>query len=193
MERDAVQAITNDTSEFLETDPLETVPSPVRLTAVERLRFDTLYREQKDAVLRMLRSRLSNEDDIAEVMQEAFLRLLRYRHCGPDSLKYLLFRVAMNLAVTQLRQAGLRRAVSLDDCELVSEEPTVDMVLEHEEEVSQVAMAIQALPPRCRQMYVMSRLRGVRQREIAQHCGISQRMVELHIAKAQALIRERCA
>jgi RNA polymerase sigma factor (sigma-70 family) len=190
VEGDAPQEIT---AELLEHDTVLEEADRPRLTTAERLRFDALYREQKDAVIRMLRARLSNEDDIAEVMQEAFLRLLRYGHCGPDSLKYLLFRVAMNLAVTHQRQTGLRRAVSLDDCELVSEEPAVDMVLEHEEAVSQVAMAIQALPPRCRQMYVMSRLRGFRQREIAQHCGISTRMVELHIAKAQALIRERCA
>ncbi len=190
MERDAPQDIT---AELLEHDTVLEEADRPRLTAAERLRFDTLYREQKEAVIRMLRSRLSNEDDIAEVMQEAFLRLLRYRHCGPDSLKYLLFRVAMNLAVTQLRQAGLRRAVSLEDCELVSEEPAVDQLLVQQEEMTQVALAIQSLPARCRQMYVMNRLRGLRQREIAQHCGISQRMVELHIAKAQALIRERCA
>jgi RNA polymerase sigma factor (sigma-70 family) len=190
VERDASQ---ETTTELLEIEPpVEETESP-RLTAAERLRFDTLYREQKDAVLRMLRSRLSNEDDVAEVMQEAFLRLLRYRHCGPDSLKYLLFRVAMNLAVTHQRQAGSRHAVSLNDVELVSDELPADQRLMQEEEVTQVALAIQSLPARCRQMYVMNRLRGLRQREIAQHCGISQRMVELHIAKAQALIRERCA
>jgi RNA polymerase sigma factor (sigma-70 family) len=190
VEMDVAPAIASELSQI---DALTEVAEPTRLTMTERLRFDALYREQKDAVIRMLRSRLSNEDDVAEVMQESFLRLLRYRHCGPDSLKYLLFRVAMNLAVTQLRQAGLRRAVSLEDCELVSEEPAVDQLLVQQEEMTQVALAIQSLPARCRQMYVMNRLRGLRQREIAQHCGISQRMVELHIAKAQALIRERCA
>lgn len=164
---------------------------PVPLTAAERSRFEQLYRAQKDAVTRMLRARLPNEDDAQEVMQEAFLRLLRYRHFGPDSLKYLLFRVALNLAVTLLRQAGVRQQVSLDDDELVSEALPIDQLLLHEEKITQVALAIQALPPRCRQMYVMNRLRGVRQREIAQHCGISTRMVEMNIAKAQALVRAR--
>jgi RNA polymerase sigma factor (sigma-70 family) len=189
VERDAPQEIT---AELLEIEPIEETESP-RLTAAERARFDTLYREHKDAVIRTLRARLSNEDDITELMQEAYLRLLRYRHCGPDSLKYLLFRVAMNLAVTQLRQASVRHAVPLDDVELASDELPADQWLVQQEEMTQVMSAIQSLPPRCRQMYVMSRLRGYRQREIAQHCGISTRAVELHIAKAQALIRARCA
>ncbi len=189
MERDAPQEIT---AELLEIEPIEETESP-RLTVAERARFDVLYREQKDAVIRMLRARLSNEDDVTEVMQESFLRLLRYRHCGADSLKYLLYRVAQNLAVSHLRQAGIRQLVSLDNREFASDELPVDQVLVQEEQVTQVVLAIQALPPRCRQAYVMSRLRGFRQREIAQHCGVSQRMVELHIAKAQALIRERCA
>jgi RNA polymerase sigma factor (sigma-70 family) len=189
VERDASQEIT---AELLAHEPGEAaVTESPKLTAAERLRFDTLYREQKDAVIRMLRARLSNEDDVAEVMQESFLRLLRYRHCGPDSLKYLLFRVAMNLAITHQRQAGIRHAVSLDDIELVSDELPAEQLLVQEEEMAQVVMAIQSLPPRCQQMYVMSRLRGFRQREIAQHCGISTRMVELHIARAQALIREQ--
>jgi RNA polymerase sigma factor (sigma-70 family) len=190
VERDVVQALADDPLDVAACEAEASVASP-RLTAADRLRFDTLYREQKDAVLRMLRSRLPNEDDIAEIMQESFLRLLRYCHCGPDSLKYLLFRVAMNLAVTHQRQAGSRHAVSLDELELVSNELPPDQRLVQEEEVTQVALAIQSLPPRCRQMYVMSRVRGLRQREIAQHCGISQRMVELHIARAQALIREQ--
>ncbi len=192
MERDTSQLLAADLLE-IDSSATEVITKSPRLTIAERARFDSLYREHKDAVIRMLRARLSNEDDVTEVMQESFLRLLRYRHCGPDSLKYLLFRVAMNLAVTYQRQAGVRHAVSLEDCELVSDDLPADQRLVQEEEMTQVVMAIQSLPPRCRQMYVMSRLRGFRQREIAQHCGVSQRMVELHIAKAQALIRERCA
>jgi RNA polymerase sigma factor (sigma-70 family) len=188
VERGASQEMSD---ELLEGETAAEEVENVRLTAAERLRLDTLYREQNDAVIRMLRPRLANEDDVAEVMQESFLRLLRYRRCGPDSLKYLLFRVAMNLAVSHQRQASIRHVVSLNDVELVSNEMPVDQRLVQEEEMTQVAMAIQSLPPRCRQMYVMSRLRGFRQREIAQHCGISQRMVELHIAKAQSLIREQ--
>lgn len=165
---------------------------PRCLSSSERACFDALYREHRDAVAAALRARLPNEDDVADLMQEAYLRMLRYRNCGPDSLRYLLFRIALNLAVTHLRQAGVRHLVSLDEHELASDELPFDQALVREEEMAQVAMAIQALPPRCRQMYVMSRLHGLRQREIAQHCGVSTRMVELHIARAQATIRERC-
>lgn len=187
---DARQAFADEPlDDDLHDEPVDQAP----LSAGQRRRFEQLYLENRDAVTRMLRSRLPNEDDVAEVVQEAFLRLLRYRRCGLDSLRYLLFKVASNVAVNRLRQAGVRQMVSLDDCELVSQEPPADQRLLQEEEITQVAMAIQALPARCRQAYVMNRLRGVRQREIAEHCGISTRMVEMRIARANVLIRERMA
>lgn len=186
---DRVQALTSDPLEVSTTDTSPQGP----LTEAERARFEHLYREERAALIRTLRARLPNEDDVSEVMQEAYLRLLRYRHCGPASLKYLLFRVALNLAVNHQRQACNRYSVPLEDGEFVNDELPIEQVLIREEAVTQIVMAIQSLPPRCRTVYVMSRLGGVRQREIAQRCGISTRMVELHIAKAQALVRERCA
>ena len=55
--------------------------------------------EQREAVLRILRGRLSCEHEIADLAQEAFARVLRYRSCGMESLKFLLLRVTLNLVV----------------------------------------------------------------------------------------------
>ncbi len=161
------------------------------LSAKEQAVFSNLYRDHHEAVLRLLNTRLSNEQDAADLAQEAFLRLLRYRHCDVRSLKFLLFRVALNLVVSHGRLSRVRCDVSLGDWDFAAETPGIDEQLIHEETMTQVSRAVRGLPERCRQAFTLSRIDGLRQHEIARRCGISRRMVEYHIAHAQAVIRER--
>jgi RNA polymerase sigma-70 factor (ECF subfamily) len=51
--------------------------------------------------------------------------------------------------------------------------------------------AVQELPEKCRQVFVLSRFRGMRHKEVAQRCGISTRMVEKHLTRGMALIRQK--
>lgn len=162
------------------------------LTDCERARFDTLYRLHHGEVIHLLRRRLNNADDAEELAQEAYLRILRYRHCGPDSLKYLLIRTALNLAVSHGARACISRAhVSLENVEIVSDAPLPEEALADAQRWQQMVAAMQSLPDRCRQVFVLRLIHGLRQREIAEHCGISTRMVEQHLAKAQAFLRDR--
>jgi DNA-directed RNA polymerase specialized sigma24 family protein len=136
----------------------------------------------------MLRSRLASEEDAADLMQEAYLRLLRYRHCGADSLRFLLLRVAMNLVVSHRRQAAIRKQVLIDDLERKSDRGLPGSRATGVAGLDCSAGATSALSPN---VYILSRVGGLRQREIAERCGISTRMVEHYIAKAKLLIRER--
>jgi RNA polymerase sigma factor (sigma-70 family) len=161
------------------------------LSAGERAIFSHLYRDHHEAVLHLLYLRLNNAQDAADLAQEAFLRLLRYRHCDERSLKFLLFRVALNLAVSHGRLSRVRCDVSLGDWDVAADTPGVDEQLIRDQTLTQVSRVIQALPERCRHAFTLSRIEGLRQHEIAKRCGISTRMVEYHIAHAQAAIRER--
>lgn len=161
------------------------------LSAKEQAVFSNLYRDQHEAVLRLLNMRLNNEQDAADLAQETFLRVLRYRHCDTRSLKFLLFRVALNLAVSHGRLSRVRCDVSLGDWDFAADMPGIDEQLIKEETLTQVSRAVRGLPERCRQAFTLSRIDGLRQHDIARRCGISRRMVEYHIAHAQAVIRER--
>lgn len=169
------------------------VGSPtIPLTASERARFDAVYRQHHGEVMRLLRRRLDNRDDVTELTQEAYLRILRYRHCGPESLKHLLIRTALNLAASHGIRAGSSRThVSLEAVEVVSDAPLLDDELADVQRWQQMLTAMQSLPHRCREIFLLRLVHGLRQREIAERCGISTRRVEQHLARAQALIRER--
>jgi RNA polymerase sigma factor (sigma-70 family) len=170
--------------------PLPEMP----LTRTERARFEAVYRQHHEDVLRLLHRRLDNPDDVAELAQEACLRILRYRHCEAESLRYLLIRTALNLAASHGSRASSRHAhVSLEDEALISDTPSPEDSLEETQRMQHTLHAVQDLPARCRQVFLLRLVHGLRQQEIARRCGVSTRMVEMHLARARGLIRERMA
>ncbi|MDE7127907.1 MAG: sigma-70 family RNA polymerase sigma factor, partial [Bacteroidales bacterium] len=54
----------------------------------------------------------------------------------------------------------------------------------YEELQSQVDEVLDSLPERCREVFLLSRFRKMKNREIAEHLGISVSMVEKHIRRA---------
>ena len=50
---------------------------------------------------------------------------------------------------------------------------------------------IEQLPPKCRQVFLLSRVRRMTYGEIAQHCGISRKMVEKHVSHALAVCMQK--
>lgn len=111
----------------------------VALTASERTRFDAAYREHRDAVMRLLHWRLGNDPDIPDLMQEAYLRILRYRDCGAESLKLLLFRTALNLAMSHgIRACTRLMHVPLEDVELAVDAPSLEEEAESDQRMRQM-------------------------------------------------------
>jgi RNA polymerase sigma factor (sigma-70 family) len=157
-----------------------------------RSRFESAYREYREAVQRLLRRRLGDDPNIPDLMQEAYLRILRYRDCDSESLKLLLFRTALNLATSHGIRACTRLThVPLEDIEIAMDTPSPEDEAESDQRMQYTMAAVQSLPDRCRQVFLLRLIHGLRQREIAERCGISTRCVEMHLARAQVLIRER--
>ncbi|MFT4241809.1 MAG: RNA polymerase sigma factor [Acidovorax sp.] len=62
-------------------------------------------------------------------------------------------------------------------------------ILEGRQRLALLADSIHALPPRCRDVFVMHRIHGLPQQDIAQHLGISLKTVEKHLALGTAACR----
>ncbi|MCP4600956.1 MAG: sigma-70 family RNA polymerase sigma factor [Proteobacteria bacterium] len=81
--------------------------------------IENYYRVYGPMVLRRCRRLLKNEDKAVDAMQDTFVQLLRHRdrlkHKSPSSL---LYRIATNICLNQIRAAG-RRPEDLND-DLVS-------------------------------------------------------------------------
>ncbi len=157
--------------------------------------FDTFFREQYEPLVHFLRSRSRTEEDARDAAQESLARLFHhYRRLPPAEWKPVLYRIAANVANDRLRQAQRRHAdlhVPLEGMELEDEQPDAEEVAIRAQQDALLRDAVLALPPKCRQVYVLKRVRGMTSAQIARHCGISVRMVEKHLANALTHICRR--
>jgi RNA polymerase sigma factor (sigma-70 family) len=163
--------------------------------AVTEARFSAVFNEHRRGLLRFLRRRVGNEEDAAEIAQEAYLRLLRYAdQQDPQALKALLYRIAINLVGMRQREAGSRHQsehLPIEDLPLMSDEASQEQKLVDQQNLQLLMSAIRELPERCRQVFVLSRFHEMSYPQIAAHCGVSVKMVEKHISRALAACREK--
>ena len=158
-------------------------------------RFDAFSREQYDGLLHFLRLRVSNEEDARDAAQESLMRLMRYRDTEPEAAwKPLLYRIAINVVGEQFRRGAVRQAgkhVALESIELASDEPTQEDLVARAQQEALLREAILSLPPRWRQVYLLSRMQEMTYAQIARHCGISVKTVEKHMTSALAALCSR--
>lgn len=140
-----------------------------------------------EAMLRSwLKSRFPTGLDVDDVIQEAYLRVLRARANGQiRAPKAFLYATARNYALNALRAAAVRGEnlhLSIEDNDLIDERVGVAETIEHNQELEILTRAIQSLPARCRQIFTLRKVYGMPQREIANKLGISTRTVNAQIS-----------
>jgi RNA polymerase sigma-70 factor (ECF subfamily) len=140
----------------------------------------------------MVRTRDGAED----VVQEVFVALWtqRDRLTTPDNLVGYLYRAVRNRSLNQLRH---RRMVTdwqvRQGAEDRAEAPPADRDTERGEITEAIRRAVSGLSPRCREVFELSRDRGLTYPEIAAALGISIKTVETLMGRALKGVRERLA
>ncbi len=156
--------------------------------------LDAFFRDQYGPLVGFLRRRSRSEEDAEEAAQESFTRLIPYVGQQPRAAwKPTLYRIATNLAHDRMRQARIRAAspeVPLEHEHIEDDQPGPEQSAERRQQQAQLQAAILALPPQCRQVYLM-RLNGIETVAIAHRCGISRRMVDKHLSNALRHFRRR--
>lgn len=152
------------------------------------------YGQLRAELVRFLTARLGSVAAAEDVYQELYLRL---RTALPTSelrdARSFIYRSAFNLANEQTRAMRRREArdakwidqtTDLMGDDAVASERAADEALAAKERLQVVGEAIAALPPRCREVFTLCRVRGLGHREVAESLGISTKAVEKHITSA---------
>ena len=123
---------------------------------------------------------------VDDVVQEAFLRVLRARATGElHAPKAFLFAIARNLALDQLRRHAVSRTDSLVEADLsnvLDDHASIPETVARNQELALLTEAIQSLPDRCRQVMTLRIVYGLTQRVIGEKLGISDRTVAAQLA-----------
>lgn len=133
----------------------------------------------------------------ADIVHDAYVRVRQL----PSLLtirnpRAYLFRTATNLIVDYHRQEQRRGKYLTQESapeEIQAGSPALDTTLDEKREFAVLRQAIDELPPKCRQVFIMRKFDGLEQEEIADQLGISRNMVEKHLRKALLHCRTRVA
>jgi RNA polymerase sigma factor (sigma-70 family) len=157
----------------------------------DRVSVQEIIRHQHDALIKFLRRRLSIAEDANDVAQETYIRMMKYE--GSQEIRSpsaMLFRIAVNVANDHGRAAQARCVsghLQIEEVDVVSELPSAERTVSAHQDLERLLDTIETLPPKCKQVFLLSRARGMTYPEIARHCGISIKMVEKQISKALAV------
>jgi RNA polymerase sigma-70 factor (ECF subfamily) len=132
-----------------------------------------------------LQSRFPRGVEVDDVVQEAFLRVLRAReHTTLTTPKAFLFATARNLALDRLRHARVVPMEPLVDSagwDVLSDADDVAESVARNQELELLTEAIQSLPDRCRQVFTLRKVYGLSQADIAKRLGISEHTVSAQL------------
>lgn len=134
-----------------------------------------------------------NDQNAAEdIVQDVFVNLIKKQNEIEinSSLKGYLFKSIFNTALNYNERSKRSIVVEDDILELAAGATCdVDEYLEQVELEDRIAQAMNALPPKCRSIFILNRYDDLKYKEIALHLGISVKTVENQMGKALKRMR----
>ena len=140
---------------------------------------------------------LEDPDDAKEAVQEAFVKLwgIRQNLDKDSNIRNFLFTLVKNncLNLLKRKQLLLKHHEKIKWMEMHYQYESLsrmgDDYLEFNELKDKIDLAIRNLPEHCRLVFEMSRFEQLKNREIAEKLGVTQKTVEAHLSRALKILR----
>ena len=156
--------------------------------------LDRLYRDHKTRLHRLVSRRLSDPSHAEDVTHEAFTRLAARADLAELANPLaMLTRIAINIIRDGFRAERYRAGREPELREhFVTTRPVPDPEnhTASRQELARLRDAIDRLPPRCREVFIMHKIHGLSHSDVARTLGISRNMVEKHVIRAYTQLRE---
>jgi len=144
---------------------------------------------------------VSDQEIAADIVQEAFIHFWDKRtnlQTG-KSIEALMFTSVRNRCLNYLRDRQTylkhvdRFTGEIEELQCLSQYDFLEFEEESVEELltKELSMALDQLPEKCKKVFLLSKVEGKKQKEIALELGISVKAVEKHIAIAKVRLREQ--
>ena len=146
------------------------------------------------ALTRFLQRNWRNAAEIPDLRQEAYARVYEAASRGlPQQTKPFLFQTARNLMIDRLRKqnvVSLETMAEFDWLNVSDDKPSSEAYVAARQELRLLQVALDGLPPRCRQIVVMRKVEGLSQKEVARKMGVAVDTVENQVAKGMRLLAQ---
>jgi RNA polymerase sigma-70 factor (ECF subfamily) len=165
-----------------------------RLRNKDRAAFALVFNANYGVLISYAMRFVDDKEDAEEIVQDVFVKFWdKCQDLTPDSsVKSYLYRSVHNTCLNQLKHAKVKDAYRQHVMHFL--ERTAEMTVEHQDPDKlrgEIMNAIDSLPPRCSEIFKLSRLEGLKYQEIADHLEISVKTVEVQMGKALRVLREK--
>ncbi len=164
----------------------------VRLKNGDQIAFELLFHFYYPGLVMYSTQFTADRMEAEEIVQDFFVRFWqKHQQIIPsDTLKHYLFLSVKNgslnfLKHKKIEEKYIRSMTELSNHHLVYD-PDLYIASELQEKIKN---AIDLLPEKCREIFIMSRMRGMKNEEIATELNLSKRTVETQISNALKVLR----
>lgn len=146
------------------------------------------YREMRTRLQRFAGRFFKSRHDVEDVVQEAFVKAIEANNKSHvKHPKPYMYQTVKNLALNEIKKKSGNDVQSLGDFDLdivLQTSHSLEEQFESRQRFELFCKAARSLPVKCRRVYVLRKVYGFSQKEIANKLGISIKTVEAHLTKA---------
>lgn len=167
--------------------------------------FQEIVHRYRSQIINFIYRMLNDYERSVDLSQETFLRIYTSanRYQATYSFSTYIYRIASNLAISELRQRKRRRWISFfspfrnqdddleQEMEFPAEAPLPDEIMIDNERRKAVDSAIQSLPEKYRLTLVLRDVEGLSYEQIVEVTGLSEGTVKSRINRARNLLKDK--
>ena len=163
---------------------------------LDKQSFELLFRENFLALTGFARKYVKDLDTAKEITHDVFINLWEKRNevDSEKPLRSYLFTSVRNRCLNYIRDHK-----KFDKTEDISKSPGYSQLAENVDPVEmmeleeRINLAIDSLPEKCREIFIMNRFKDLKYAEIARELDISVKTVEGQMSRALKTLREKLA
>jgi RNA polymerase sigma-70 factor (ECF subfamily) len=147
-----------------------------------------------ERAIRSWLARRTHDLDIDDIVQEMYARLAALDDAEKISNpRQYASQTAISIALNLVRHARVVPMIAIGEfegLELASLEPSAEEIVSSQEELRQLENTLAELPDTCRTAFLLRRVEGLSQKEVAEKLGVSIKAVEKYMARSIRLLIE---
>ena len=153
--------------------------------------FNTIYQRYSKALYVYLLHKLKNADQCNDVLQDIFITIWEKRaQIEIDiSIKAYLYQAARFKIIDIYRRDARYQHYLAELAEYIVDADTITDRIDHRQKLAEIEMAVNNLPEKMREIFILSRFEHQTTRDIASKTNLSPQTVKNQISKALRILR----
>ena len=165
-----------------------------RMKAGDKSAFDVIFKSYYEQLVRFAHSKIDNIAIAEDIVQNVFISFWTKRETITikNALLPYLKRTVHNRCIDYFRK---QQSIQIKEEQYFKKSLSIDIsnpeeTLLTQENIKEIHNKIEALPPKCKIVFKLSRFQDMSYTEIADNLDISKKTVEMHISTALRILRK---